>query len=277
MAGETTHKGGKDSLDSFIDSLSEVATEHFATGEVDVPVLHFLKDDGAMGVLPLIPQPGLESAQMARLVVGFYDPPAAAVLAEGWATNLALPKDINEALDGKRPWSEVAERVSKRLAPALRHYPALAEALRQGDVAALELKHRMALTYAWHEDTMGPVSRGEKSLKSLPLHLRRKVMTLFGEDRQGASKTLLWRIDRRDGRRHFVPEPMEGADQYATRWRPLYIAMEMAAQAKVPTGLVRPRVRELCRQQLSAYKLVEGIAFTDAENLFGSSAPPYMQ
>ncbi len=275
MAGETTHKGGKDSLESFIEKLSAVAQEFFATGEVDVPVLHFLKDD-AIGVLPLIPVKGLEPAQMARLVVGLYDPPVAAVLAEGWATNLALPKDVDEALAGKRPWSEVSEQVSKRLAPALRHYPALAEPLRRGDVEALKTKHRAALTYAWHDDTMGPIVRDGKSLKSLPSHLRRKIMTLFGEDRQGNSQTLLWRIERRDGRRHFVQEPLEGASQYASRWRPLYIALEMAAQAGVPTAFVRLRVRELCREQLSPYKLVENINFMDAGSYFGA-APPYMQ
>jgi len=269
----------EDSLDSFIDNLSAVAQEFFAIGEVDVPVLHFLKDD-AIGVLPLIPVKGLEAARMARLVVGFYDPPVAAVLAEGWATNLALPKDINEALAGKRPWSEVAERARKRLTPALRHYPALAEPLRAGDIVALRTKHRAALTYAWHDDTMGPVVRDGKSLKSLPAHLRRKIMTLFGEDRDGHSRTLLWSIEQqggRDGRRRFVPEPLEGANEYGSRWRPLYIALEMAAQAKVPTAFVRLRVRELCREQLRPYQLVENINFMDMGSFFDAPAPPYMQ
>ena len=272
MAGETKRA---DSLASFIENLSATALEFFSTGEVDVPVLHFLKDD-AIGVLPLFPQPGLEPAHMARLVVGLYDPPVAAVLAEGWATNLALPKDVDEALAGKRPWGEVSARVQKRVAPALRHYPALAEPLRRGDVESLRGKHRMALTYAWHDATMGPVVRDGKSLKSLPEHMRRKIMTLFGEDREGRSETLLWRIERRDGRRHFVQEPLEGADQYASRWRPLYLATEMAARAGTPTAFVRLRVRELCREQLNSYQLVESIAFMDTDNYFGTP-PPYKQ
>lgn len=274
MADETTREPR--SLDSFIESLSAVAQEHFADGEVDTPVLHFLNDQ-SIGVLPLWPLPGLDAAHMARLVVGLYDPPVAAVLAEGWATNLALPRAVDEALARKRPWDEVSDQVRKRVAPALADNPGLAEALRRGDVDALDSVHRQALTYAWHEKTMGPVVRGKKSLRDLPPEMRRKVLTLFGEDRQGNCRTLLWRIESRGGRRHFVREPMEASNETASRWRPLYIAQEMAAQMHMPTALVRVRVREYCREQLRPYKLVENIAFGGTDDFFGTSTPPYAQ
>lgn len=308
----TTRKD--ESLDEFIDKLSAVATEFFADGEVDVPVLHFLREDGAMGVLPLS-LPGLEPSILARLVVGYYDPPVAAVLAEGWATNVALPADISAALDGKRPWAEVSERANKRLAPALKHYPALAEPLKRGDVATLRAKHSAALAYAWNDDTMGPIMREGKSLKTLPAHLRRKILTLFGEDRAGRSRTLMWRIEQQDdarpgsgsghgghggkssrggkggrgsqgkrgdqggrgGRRHFVEESLDGANEYASRWRPLYMAQELAAMAKVPTAMVRSRVREICGEQLAPYKIVEMVNFTDDGIFFSAPMPPGMQ
>ncbi len=262
-----------DSLESFMDGISEVAQTHFADDEVSMPVLHFIKD-GAMGVLVLEPKPGLDSAHMARLVVGYYDPPVACVLAEGWATNLALPGYLNDALAGKIPWSEVSERVHKRLAAVLPRNPALAQALKRGDLAALQNKHFKDLIYGWHDEHMGPIVREGKSSKNLPAHLRRKILTLFGEDRQGNSKALLWRIERRDGRRHFVPEPLEVVNQIATAWTPLYIAQEMAAREGVPTALIRPRVRALCRDELRPYQVVEGMMFTDAGLFFSAPPPP---
>ncbi len=266
----------EESLESFIDSLWAAVQEQFATGEVSSPILHFLTDN-SLGVLPLIPLPGLDSPHMARLIVGLYDPPMAVVLAEGWAINLALPAEVDAALAGTRPWSEVSERVNKRVAPALRHDPALAGALRRGDVTALGSTLRQALIYAWHDAAMGPVMRGGKSLKDLPAHMTRKVLTLFGEDRDGHSQTRLWHIEQRDGRRHFMQESLAVASQYASSWRPLYLALEMAAEAKMPVGLIRPRVREVCREQLRAYKVVENVNFMEMGGVFGAPTPPYMQ
>jgi len=265
-----------DTLESFVENISAVAIEHFATGEVDTPVLHFPKDN-AIGVAHLWPLPGLDLSHMARLIIGYYDPPLAVVLAEGWATNMALPKEVEEAMAGKRPWGEVRERIHKRVAPALRHYPMLSEPLKRGDVEALGTQYRQALTYAWHDETMGPVVRDGKSLKDLPTHMRRKIMTLFGEDRQGHSRTLMWRIEQRDGRRHFVQEVLEEVDGYASRWRPLYFSWEMAAKTGQPMAVIRAHVRELCRKELAPYRLVEGIDFADAASYFGKPMPPYMQ
>jgi len=163
------------------------------------------------------------------------------------------------------------------VAPALRHNPQLAEALRRGDVAALGLKHRQALTYAWHDATMGPVVRGEKSLKDLPPEMRRKIMILFGEDRQGHNQTRLWRIEQRDERRHFVPESLEGAEQFTSRWRPLYLAWELAARTSVPMAVARARVRDYCREQLRPYNVVETVTFTDKGNFFHAPMPREMQ
>jgi hypothetical protein len=256
MAGE---KQDDESVEGFIAGLKDIALDFAAAGEVSSPVLHFIKNDGTLGVMPLMPLPDLDSAEMARLVVGYYDPPVAAVLAEGWSTTkLNLPPEVAEALNGKRPWSEVSAQVAERVAPALKTNKALAQALERGDVPALKRMH-VALVYAWHR-----IDPNNKPVSSLPAHMRQKVLCLFGEDRDGNSQTLLWTIENKGGKRRFTTFSLEGAEHYATRWRPLYLSAEMAASTGLPMVLVRPRVSEMCQERLRPYRMVEGLGFMGA-------------